>query len=713
MRCILFLFLVVCAGAEVVVQHSAQSWTIRNEKITLEMSASAGSPLQAVSLRNVSSKSQWVSANSPSGVSLEWAEPSRAGMDLGYVGGETKDASRGGKELVLHFAQKGSTAKVHLHISCFPNRAALEFMASIENAGHEPLRLIRRISPLTIAIPASGTKVYKAADKEDHGFRDAGSVTGAVRSTNWVVLERSGESLLVGGDLGAGVLEWQVDLEPSNDSVAIRAGVGFPQRRGKLSNEAFELPPGSTAETPISFLALTKGDADDAGNEAFRYLKQYVFPKPLPNSPLAAYCIWYTIPRSEDYLLDELKFAQRTGFDVFYHDASWYEGSSLVPGTNDWASGLGSYVESAEKFPSGLKHLSDAVRGAGMKFGLWVDPGNVDSARVQRGEIPDAWLAKIDGKPLESRHPSLAPMTQLCLGNPEVVAAVKKNLSSIIERWNLEWIKWDPSGTVNNNCTRTDHGHGRYNGAYSAWKGKMEIWAYLLERYPQLSGFECDPSLRYARTNPGPRSVLPGGYECEFITGPMVSPYVWGSPYSAKGELGNKWYSASALDYDIRKHFTHGFVFGNIDGMLSQRLSAAPPGYIEAFQRNLLWFKRYRHLLTEDVYHPALSATSDWSATEYVKQDGSEAVVFVFRRGGTEGTSHVKLRGLTTGGSYRVTSLNERPGRDQIITAADLANNGALVTLPNNWLAKGDGLPAGGFEDQLQYGSDILLLEKK
>lgn len=712
MRCLLLLPLAWCAAAQVQIQHSTQGWTIRNEKIALELSTSSAGGLRAMALRNLPAKSQWISENTPTGISVESAEPARPGTDFRYVDGESKDIPGGGMELILHFAQKSSGAKAHLHIRCVPNSAVLEYMARVENAGSEPLPLIRRISPLTMTISAAGTKLYKAAEKDGHGFRDAGLLSAAATSSNWVVLERSGESMLIGGDPGAGILEWQVAFQPGNNGIVVQAGTGFPQRRKTPSDAAFELPPGGSVETPISFLALASGDADDAGNEAFRYLKRHVFPKPLPNSPLAAYCIWYTVPRSEEYLLEELKFAQRTGFDVFYHDASWYEGSSLVPGTNDWASGLGSYEESVEKFPSGLKHLADAVRGAGMKFGLWVDPGNVDSARVKRGQIPDSWLAKIDGKPLESRHPSLAPMTQLCLGNPEVVASLERNLSRIIDRWNLEWIKWDPSGTVNNNCTRTDHGHGRYNGAYSAWKGKMEIWAYLMEHYPQLSGFECDPSLRFARTNPGPRSILPGGYETEFITGPMVSPYVWGSPYSAKGELGTKWYSASALDYDIRKHFTHGFVFGNIDGMLSQRLSAAPEGYIEAFQRNLLWFKRYRHLLTEDVYHPALSAAAEWSATEYIRQDGSEAVVFVFRSGGTEGTNRVKLRGLTAGASYRVTSLNERPGRDRVVAAADLANEGIQVTLPNAWLVKGDGLPSKEFEDQLQYGSDILLLRR-
>src|SRR5581483_8029163 len=123
---------------------------------------------------------------------------------------------------------------------------------------------------------------------------------------------------------------------------------------------------------------------------------------------------------------------------------------------------------------------------------------------------------------------------------------------------------------------------------------------------------------RYARTNPGPRTLLPGGYHNEFITGPMASPRVWGSLYSAPAELMGAWYSVSALDYDLRGHFTHGVSFGNINGSAAQRLSLAPPGYVEAFARALWHFKGYRHLLLEDVYHPRLAEPRDWSALQYV-----------------------------------------------------------------------------------------------
>jgi Glycosyl hydrolase family 36 C-terminal domain len=266
-------------------------------------------------------------------------------------------------------------------------------------------------------------------------------------------------------------------------------------------------------------------------------------------------------------------------------------------------------------------------------------------------------------------------------------------------------------------CNRTDHGHGKTNGAYAAYRGRQEVMRYLMERFPKLSGFECDPSLLYSRVNPGPQGLLPGGYTNEFITGPMVSPNVWGSLGTAgvgdaRGDsLTARWYSASSLDYYLRKHFTHGISFGNINGMSAQFLSAAPPGYIEAFQRNLLYFKQYRHLLFDDVYHLA-PAASGWTSTQYVKEDATESVVFVFRDKSESADTTIALRGLDSKARYRVTSLNDRPGKDRILTGEALTH-GISEHLPDEWLAKGDAsVMDPEFADQMKYGSDILLLKR-
>jgi hypothetical protein len=144
--------------------------------------------------------------------------------------------------------------------------------------------------------------------------------------------------------------------------------------------------------------------------------------------------------------------------------------------------------------------------------------------------------------------------------------------------------------------------------------------------------------------------------------------------------------------------------------MSSQFLSAAPAGFLEAFRRNLMFFKQYRHLLLEDVYHPKVAAAG-WSSVQYVKQDASESVVYVFRDKSPTGETTVQLRGLVPDAKYRVTRLNDRPGRETVTTGQVLAG-GVSVHLPDAWLAKGDGPFSDEFASQENYGSEILLLRR-
>jgi Melibiase/Glycosyl hydrolase family 36 C-terminal domain len=701
----------VFTTAQVSITKSVTAWELTNGHIWMELARSA----RTVNLKSLHRENgaEWAVAGSPL-----LAAPDKAGSSYHYSEDVISDLTKGGKQLTLRF-QSDAGGLLSLDFKLYPTGAVIQTAMRLENRSQHELFLNAQINPLflTLKNPADGLKSYSSA-KGEHGFHLQDGAAQKHEFPDWLVLENgaAGESMLIGGEPGLGVLGWKAEVDPSPAGTVIQAGTILLKDRKSGPPATFELAPGATVETPVSFLALAKGDSDNAGNETFRYLKQYVFQAPLPDSPFVTYCIWLTEKNSEELLLKELDLAKRVGFDVFYHDATWYEGASVVPGMNDWTLGLGSFKEDKEKFPHGIKNLSDAVHGTGFKFGLWVDPGNVDTARVESGEIPEDWLAMVDGKTIGSAHPSLAVTKQLCLGDPKVVAWVERQLGDIIEQWHLDWIKWDPSSTVTYECNRTDHGHGKTDGAYAAYRGRMEIMRYLLERFPNLSGFECDPSLQYARINPGPPSLLPGGYTNEFITGPMLSPNVWGSLATAgKGDaageyLTARWYNASALDYYFRKHFTHGVTFGNINGMSSQFLSAAPPGFVEAFERNLLFFKQYRHLLLEDVYHPKVDAAG-WSSIQYVKEDATESVVYIFRDKSDAAETAVHLRGLDAAAKYRVTSLNDRPGREKEMTG-EILMSGITVHLPNEWLARGDGAINGEFEDQQHYGSDILLLRR-
>ena len=697
-------------------------WKIDNGRIKVELARTASGGVTLVSLVDAANGYDWALKGSPTGCSLT-RNPGTGFVlqgDSGFRFSRDRIVERedGGVTLELAFAEEHQSTVLCLSLTCFPGRAVIEYAARLENHGQGALSPVYGIRPLCLSLGAPGERLraYTTHPKGHHGFAEAGDFAGKREFDNWVVCENTQtlHALLVGGDLGVGILRFEVLAEPVAGGVSLCVGTDFPKSPNPERCSAIELPPGQSTETAIAFLAVAAGGPDEVGNEAFRYLKRHVLLKPVPDSPLATYCIWLTEPNSEEIILDELEFARKMGFDVFYHDAGWYEGSSLVPGVNDWSRGLGSYKEDRYKFPHGLAALSRKVQAAGMKFGLWVDPGMVDRQRVASGEIPESWIAKADGKALECWHPSLSPMNQLCLGNPEVVEWIQGELERIIEAYEVEWMKWDPSGTASDFCDRTDHGHGRYGAAWTSYQNMVRIWSRLLNKYPDLSGFECNASLHLSRTNPGPVSILPGGYVNEFITGPMVAPVVWGSLASAVADeipaLKADWYSISALDYNLRRHFIHGVTFGNVNGSSAQLLSKAPAGYLEAYRRALLFFKRYRHLLFGDVWHPELVDPAKWNAIQYTSEEGGESVLFVFRHEGGGPTNTVKLKALNPRKTYTLTSLNETGGREKRLCGGDLMQGGLSLSLPHEWLGKGDGLPDKRYENQLDYGSDIVLI---
>lgn len=627
---------------------------------------------------------------------------------------------------------KETGMQITSYYTIYPNLPIISYSCKIKNIGETSLPGIKWLGPFCIRIQSEIFPfiLYNIPilQKDNLDIIEKESILREkITLDGWSALltKKTNEVLFIASELsGHEIFPWRVIFRPEDNSILVCAGIGELDSSDKCINYIFN--PNESIESPEIFLILTSGDLDNACNELRHFLKSFILPKPIQNLPLLSYNVWYTEVNAEELYLEDLEFASRMGFDCFVIDASWYEGSSIIPASNDWSSGLGSYKESKEKFPQGIEYLSRKVHEKGMKFGIWVDPQNVDRRRILSGEIPHSWVAQIDGQDLECWHPSLTPTTQLCLGNPEVVEWLKGQLSNIIEEWHIDWIKWDPSATVSYFCNRTDHGHKKENGAYAYMKGRREIFSYILRQFPNLLGWECIPDLKYSRINPGCRYILPAATNI-FVTGPMLGPYVWGSMHMAYQTADSRYsinvgtyYEASYLDYYFRNLLVQGGLsIGNITGLVSQRLKNAPLGFNDAFKRNILHFKQYRHLYNENIYYLDMDITQKWRAIEYCKQDTSEAVVFIFRDGSQYNSNTVRLKGLDLSAKYLLKSLNERPGREKVISSRDLSNKGIEITLPSSYLATADyeiyrldEQVQKDLKKQLQYGSDILILNK-
>jgi alpha-galactosidase len=197
--------------------------------------------------------------------------------------------------------------------------------------------------------------------------------------------------------------------------------------RGPGSGAELTLAAGEELVLPRVFMGAFQGD----GWGALKGFLSRARPRPQA-APWVVYNTWYNENGriNEERLLAHVPVAAEIGVEVFCVDATWYE-TGDDPDDFETA-GIGTWSVDARKFPRGLEPVADAVREAGMAFGLWFEPERAH---------PDSWVART--------HPEWvrwAPDQQWGLVDFGVEAArswVLELLSSAVGRWHLGWLKWD------------------------------------------------------------------------------------------------------------------------------------------------------------------------------------------------------------------------------------------------------------------------------
>ena len=568
--------------------------------------------------------------------------------DFKFLKHSQKGTEQGGLEHVLEWVRADGLG-LDWQVRSFPGVSVLEYQACLRNSGAGVIPELKEFGPLSLYLRGDqgDLKVHwvvrNAYKRYEVTLKDLFSVSGgswnAPDSAGWVAIENVAkkEILFLGVEWES---YWRVALCRQGSNVLLEC---------TLERFTHDLAPGAEMTSPRVFLGVSHGDLDDALRDLHDYLRRYVLPPVLPEFPWVTYNIWGTSGdgSTESDILKEIPFVANLGVEVFYVDASWYKGSCKVPGLGDWFSGLGNWhSEDLLKYPRGLAYISQQVHQAGMKFGLWFAPQMVDTSLIG-DRIPETWIARRDGGNLVTnpgRANGWGSITQICLGNPEVVEFLKDSIASAVKRYNLDWVKWDGSGLPGLVCNRGDHGHQIGDGHLAAIGGQYQVWQYLHRLYPNIVLEECgygsrlDYGLaRYMRTNwlddssgdalPVRKRVINGTY---VYPAPYLETWIYKS-----SEIDNE-KDPDILNTTVRSRMLGLFGVGcRIKAVPHERLSLFPPEAVEAIKRNIADYKKYRHLLLEDVYHfpPPSDKPYLGDAIQFCRRDGSESVVMVFQNG--------------------------------------------------------------------------------
>ncbi len=134
----------------------------------------------------------------------------------------------------------------------------------------------------------------------------------------------------------------------------------------------------------------------------------------------------------ENTIVQLARDAKTIGVDTMVLDDGWFSTR-----TTDKA-GLGDWWENPDRLPSGLGWLANEVNKIGLRFGLWFEPEMVNPDSELFRNHPE-WALHTPGR---DTTPTRSQIT-LDFSRKDVCDYIIDAISSILDRANIEYIKWD------------------------------------------------------------------------------------------------------------------------------------------------------------------------------------------------------------------------------------------------------------------------------
>jgi len=256
-------------------------------------------------------------------------------------------------------------------------------------------------------------------------------------------------------------------------------------------------------------------------------------------------------------------------------------------------------------------------------------------------------------------------------------------MGDAVERYHLDWLKWDNSGLRARPATATITVTRRLT-APSRRFGQYEIWQYLRARFPNLMLEECGyPSrLDYGLARTATSHWLSGQHRTALESG-RADPrqlHLPRRPQRGHDPRRRRCRGRSRPGHGSPQPDDGPLRAGTLHGKLDERASLLPRRSGSP-REEFPGLQAVPPPFTAGCVSPpaALTEADAWDAIEFCRRDGSEAVVLAFRSGSRNPRVELALRGLAPGVMYEVTRVNS--GETRSIEGKALAE-GVTVALP-------------------------------
>ncbi|KAI8366222.1 Melibiase-domain-containing protein [Blakeslea trispora] len=314
------------------------------------------------------------------------------------------------------------------------------------------------------------------------------------------------------------------------------------------------------------------------------------------------------------------KKAADLGVELFVLDDGWfYKRHSDKAGLGDW------FVD-PDKFPEGLKPLSDYVHQLGMKFGLWFEPEMVNPDSLLYRKHPD-WIYHY---PDRKRHLERNQLV-LNISLPEVRHYLVERMVSLVKQVGIDYIKWDMNRPISEAGPTTDR---------SVWVSHIQSYHEMIETIKLATnkvsietccsgGGRSDLSILkkvescWTSDNTRPDARLKIQYGTSFVVPPnTMSCWVTDSP-------NDDAYTRYPISYRFHVSFMGALGIGSNLNKLSQE-------ELEEYKQWINLYKELRMVIQRgnlDWIQPPSDAVDTYTAvTQTTNAESTEAVVLAFRQ---------------------------------------------------------------------------------
>ena len=324
--------------------------------------------------------------------------------------------------------------------------------------------------------------------------------------------------------------------------------------------------------------------------------------------------------------------------ELFWIDAGWYSGCGWDKENGEWPQNVGNWTVDKERFPNGLKPISEAAHAAGAKLMVWFEPERVYKGTQVYKEHPE-WLQSL----------SNSDSYLFDLGNPDARLWITNYLTDLIKNEGIDYYRqdfnFDPMPYWKNHDTpdRIGISEAKYI------EGLYAFWDSLLVRFPNMIIDNC----------------ASGGRRIDLETTSRSTPF-WRTDLE-QSATGNQCHTYG-LELYLPLHGTALFKTGSYYvrsslgslAVINWSVNGSNNETIQTYQQYIADFKRLRQYYYGDYYpltlaHKRYMTDNNWLAYQLNRPEKMDGIVLAFRRDRFSDESiHVKLSGLITDAKYEL-----------------------------------------------------------